>query len=186
MSGVRAARRYAKGLMLFANETNQAEQINREMIGLRESIKESRELAAFLASPVLDSKRKNAIGAELFKDFSPVVQNFIKLVVNQGRERYLRDISSQFTLLYNAQNRISIMEITSAVKLEDEMVKEIIEAAKSKINTTDSFEIESKIDPEILGGFILRVGDKQIDSSVRSKLNRLKKEFDKNEYIPKI
>src|SRR5690606_7332525 len=106
MSGVRAARRYAKGLMLFANETNQAEQINREMIDLRESIKESRELAAFLASPVLDSKRKNAIGAELFKDFSPVVQNFIKLVVNQGRERYLRDISSQFTLLYNAQNRI--------------------------------------------------------------------------------
>ncbi len=156
------------------------------MINLKDSIKGSRELTAFLASPVLDSKRKNIIGAELFKDFSPVTQNFIKLVVNQGREKLLREISSQFTHLYNAQNEISILEITSAVELDDEMMKEIIEAAKIKINTKDSFEIESKVDPDILGGFILRVGDKQIDSSVRSKLNRLKKEFDKNEYIPKI
>ena len=69
MAGIRAAKRYAKGLMQFANETSQADLLNREMIDLKNSIQASRELSSFLASPVLDAKRKVAISKELFKDF---------------------------------------------------------------------------------------------------------------------
>lgn len=186
MSGIRAARRYAKGLIQFANESNQSEQVNREMSDLKASIQESRELAVFLASPVLDTKRKNIIGAELFKGFSPVVQNFIKLVITRGRGNILSEMASEYTHLYNAQNNISEAEIISAVQLNEEMMNEIVTAAKQKIGSQNTFSVENKVNPDLLGGFILRVGDKQIDSSVRSKLNRLKKEFDKNEYIPKI
>jgi len=186
MAGFRAAKRYAKGLMQFANESNQAEKINREMGDLKNAVQSSRELAQFLGSPVLDSKRKIQISSEIFKDFSSVSQNFIKLVLNHGRGDILKEIASQYTELYNKQNNISTAEVVSAIELDNAMIQEIVETAKKKIGTESSFNIENKVDPNLIGGFILRVGDKQIDSSVRSKLNRLKKEFDKNEYIPKF
>lgn len=186
MAGFRAAKRYAKGLIQFANESNQAEKINHEMMDLKNAVQSSRELAQFLGSPVLDSKKKIQISNEIFKDFSPVSQNFVKLVLNQGRGDILKEIASQYTELYNKQNNINTAEVISAVALDDAMIQEIVEKAKQKIGADSSFSIENKVNPEIIGGFILRVGDKQIDSSVRSKLNRLKKEFDKNEYIAKF
>ena len=186
MAGFRAAKRYAKGLMQFANESNQAEKINQEMKDLKSAIHSSRELAQFLASPVLDAKRKVQIGKEIFKDFSPVTNNFIKLVINQGRGDILKEIAMQFTEIYNRQNNISTAEVVSAVELDNTMIQQIVDAAKQKIGGDSTFNIENKVDPNIIGGFILRVGDKQIDSSVKSKLNRLKKEFDKNEYVTKI
>lgn len=186
MAGFRAAKRYAKGLIQFANESDQAEKINQEMMDLKNAVQSSRDLAQFLSSPVLDSKRKIQISNEIFKDFSPVSQNFIKLVLNQGRGDILKEIASQYTTLYNRQHNISTAEVVSAVVLDDAMVQQIVETAKQKLKMESSFKIENKIDPNIIGGFILRVGDKQIDSSVKSKLNRLKKEFDKNEYIPKF
>ena len=90
MAGFRAAKRYAKGLMQFATETGKGAEINQEMEDLKNSIQSSRELAQFLSSPVLDSRKKNAIAKELFKDFSPASQNFIKLVIDQRREGKIR------------------------------------------------------------------------------------------------
>lgn len=184
MAGIRAAKRYAKGLMQFANEVGQTDLVNQEMTDLKNSIRGSRELANFLSSPVLDNKRKNQIGKELFKGFSPTTQNFISLVINQGRGNILMQITRQFNHLYNLQNNIGIAEITSAVQLDDSLVQQIVHSAIQKIGGNATYQIENKIDPEIIGGFVLRIGDKQIDSSVKSRLNRLKKEFGKNEYIP--
>lgn len=186
MAGVRAAKRYAKGLIQFANESNQADSINQEMKDLMKSIQGSRELAQFLASPVLDAKRKNQIGKELFKGFSQTTQNFIHLIINQKRGTMLMEIASQYTELYNSQNNISIAKVTSAAPLDDSMIQQILQLAKEKMDATTTYSIESKVDPKLLGGFILRVGDKQIDSSLRSRLTRLKKEFSKNEYLPKF
>lgn len=186
MAGVRAAKRYAKGLIQFANESNQAERINQEMIDLKNSIDGSRELAQFLASPILDSKRKNVIGDELFKGFSPTTQNFIHLIINQKRGDILKEITTQYNAMYNLQNKISIAEIVSAVKLDEATTQEILGLAREKMNADTSYIVESKVDPRIIGGFILRVGDKEIDSSIRTRLARLKKEFDKNEYVPKL
>lgn len=186
MAGVRAAKRYAKGLIQFANESNQAESINQEMKDIKMSIQGSRELAQFLSSPVLDAKRKNEIAKELFKGFSQTTQNFIHLIINQGRGSMLMEITSQFAELYNRQNNISIAKVTSAVPLDESMIQQILDLAKEKMDATSTYVIESKVDPKLVGGFILRVGDKQIDSSLRSRLTRLKKEFSKNEYLPKF
>ncbi len=186
MAGFRAAKRYAKGLLDFSLETGKAEEINREMKELRSAIQSNRELAQFFSSPVLDSKRKNLIAKEIFKDFSPIAQNFIQLVITHRRETNLREIANQYSILYNRINNIHKAEVTSAIQLDDVMVQEIVGKAKETIGSNYSYEIENKVDPNLIGGFILRVGDKQVDSSVRSKLTRLKKEFDKNEYIPKF
>jgi|SRR5690554_246414 len=186
MAGIRAAKRYAKGLMQFVNETTQSEKINQEMIDLKNSIHASRELRNFLASPVLDNKRKVSIAKELFKGFSQVSQNFIELVINHGRGDILREIAQQYNFLYNKQNNITTAEFVSAIPFDSNMVNSIMMDAKQKLADNSTFNIETKIDPELIGGFVLRVGDKQIDSSIRSKLNRLKKEFDKNDYIVKF
>jgi|SRR5690606_268569 len=186
MAGFRAAKRYAKGLMQFATEVNQAQQINQEMIDLKNALNNSRELAQFLNSPVLDSKKKNAVATEIFKDFSKPTQNFIQLVINQGRGGNLKEIAVQYHDLYNKLNNVHTAEIVSAVELDDATVQQIVEHAKQTIGSDYTYEVENKIDPNLIGGFILRVGDKQVDGSVRTKLNRLKKEFDKNEYIPKF
>lgn len=186
MAGFRAAKRYAKGLMQFATETNQAQQINQEMTDLKNAVSNSRELMNFLNSPVLDSKRKNAVAKEIFKDFSQPSRNFIQLVINQGRGGILKEIAVQFNDLYNKLNNIHKAEVVSAVQLDDAMVQEIVDQARQVMGPDYAYEVENKVDPNLIGGFILRVGDKQVDSSVRSKLVRLKKEFDKNEYIPKF
>lgn len=186
MAGIRAAKRYAKGLMQFAVETSQADRLNQEMIDLKNSIQESRELSSFLASPVLDAKRKVAISKELFKDFSVVSKNFIELVINQGRGDILRDIAIQFSEQYNKNHNITTAEFISAIPFDTEMVNNIVMEAKQKLGDTSTINIETKVNPELIGGFVLRMGDKQIDSSIKSKLNRLKKDFEKNDYITKF
>ena len=186
MAVFRGAKRYAKGLMQFAVESGQAKQINEEMIDLKKTIEGSRDLSAFLGSPVFDSKRKAEVAKEIFKGFSPAVQNFIRLVINHGREKGLKEIANQYIDLYNQSNNIRIAEVTTATELNDGLINEIVSKAKESMGANYTFQVESKIDPSLIGGFILRVGDKQIDTSVKNRLNRLKKEFDKNEYIPKF
>ncbi len=186
MAGFRAAKRYAKGLMQFATETGKGAEINREMIDLKNSIQSSRELAQFLSSPVLDSRRKNTIAKELFKGFSPATQNFIKLVIDQRREGLLKQIATQFNQIYDHSNNVRTAEVISASELNDELVQEILSKAKAKMGEGFTYKIENKVNPDLIGGFILRVGDKQIDSTVRARLNKLKKEFEINDYVAKI
>lgn len=186
MAGFRAAKRYAKGLMQFATETGKGAEINREMIDLKNSIQSSRELAQFLSSPVLDSRKKNTIAKELFKGFSPATQNFIKLVIDQRREGLLKQIATQFNQIYDHSNNVRTAEVISASELNDELVEEILGKAKAKMGEGFTYKIENKVNPDLIGGFILRVGDKQIDSTVRARLNKLKKEFEINDYVAKI
>ncbi len=186
MAGFRAAKRYAKGLMQFATETGKGAEINREMIDLKNSIQSSRELAQFLSSPVLDSRRKNTIAKELFKGFSPATQNFIKLVIDQRREGLLKQIATQFNQIYDHSNNVRTAEVISASELNDELVEEILGKAKAKMGEGFTYKIENKVNPDLIGGFILRVGDNQIDSTVRARLNKLKKEFEINDYVAKI
>jgi F-type H+-transporting ATPase subunit delta len=186
MAGFRAAKRYAKGLMQFATETGKAAEINQEMMDLKNAIQSNRELAQFLNSPVLDSRKKNSVLKEIFKDFSPGTQNFITLVVNHRREGFLRQIATQYNTLYEYSINARTAEVVTATELDDALIQNIVNKAKAEMGDNFTYNIEKKVDPSLIGGFILRVGDKQIDSSVKSKLNRLKKEFDINDYIPKI
>jgi len=186
MARFRAAKRYAKGLMEFSTEQGQASQINLEMIDLVKAIESSRDLAQFLDSPILDSKKKNTIIKELFKDFSPTTQNFITLVVNHRRENGLKEIAKEFIDLYNHLNNVKKVEITSAIQLSDELIQQIVDNAKSSMGSEYTYSVETKVDADLIGGYILRVGDNQVDSSIRTRLNRLKKDFSKNDYIPKF
>lgn len=185
MAGFRAANRYAKGLMQYALEANQTDLVYAEMNEVVKIVKESDDLRIFLNSPILDAKTKEATLAQIFASFSKTSQTFISLVVRQGRENILTKIAEQFITIYDVINNIVIAEITSAVELDQPAVDKIVAKAKEGLDANAQVKVVNKIDASLIGGFVLKVGNTQIDSSIKLRLTSLKKEFLNKDYIPK-
>ncbi len=186
MAGFRAAHRYAKGLMEFANEANQTDVVYAEMNDVSKIIKENDDLRIFLNSPVIDAKKKEAVLNEIFKSLSKTSQTFISLVVRHGRENILSKIADQFIALYDQANNIVTAVITSAVQLDQNTIDTIVSKAKQTLAANSQVKVENKVDASLIGGFVLKIGNNQVDSSIKTKLATLKKDFSKNEYIPKF
>lgn len=185
MAGFRAANRYAKGLMQYALEANQTDIVYAEMNEIVKIIKASDDLRVFLNSPIIDAKTKEATLAQVFNSFSKVSQTFISLVVRQGRENILSKIAEQFITIYDIMNNIVTAEITSAVELDQPTIDKIVAKAKQGLEPNAQVKVVNKIDTSLIGGFVLKVGNTQIDSSIKTKLASLKKEFLNKDYIPK-
>ena len=179
MSTSKVAKRYAKGLLDFTTEAGNTEAVFNEMKDVVKIMTESKELNQFLNTPFIDAKKKITVADDIFKAFSPVVQNLIKLTIKQGRESQLKNIAQAFINKVEDQKGTKRVSLVIATALSQEIINDIIKAS-GMINPNADFDIETTIRPEILGGYILRVGDQQIDASVRSKLNHIKKEFQLN------
>lgn len=185
MAGFRAANRYAKGLMQYALEANETEVVYAEMNEIINIINKSKDLRVFLSSPVIDVKTKEATLGQIFTSLSKTSRTFISLVVRQGRENILSKIAEQYITIYDMMNNIVTAEITSAVELDQPTVDKIIEKAKQGLEPNAKVKVVSKVDSSLVGGFILKVGNTQIDSSIKAKLATLKKDFLNNDYVPK-
>ena len=185
MAGFRAANRYAKGLMQFALEANQTDLVYAEMNEVVKIIKGSDDLRVFLNSPILDAKTKEATLAQIFASFSKTSQTFISLVVRQGRENILSKIAEQYNAIYDIMNNVVTAEITSAVELDQPTIDKIVAKAKEGLDANAQVKVVRKIDASLIGGFVLKVGNTQIDSSIKTRLASLKKQFSNNDYIPK-
>ncbi len=179
MVSSKVAKRYAQGLLQFTQDAGSTDTVFAEMKTLVNTINGSRELQSFLASPVIDVKKKTAAAAAIFKNLSPVSQNLIYLVIKQGRESQLAGIGNAFVNKVEDMRGVQRVTVTSAAPLAEENIQKILSSA-ALVNLNNKYEVTSVVNPEILGGYILRVGDQQVDASVRTKLERLKKEFQLN------
>lgn len=175
----KVAKRYAQGLLNFTQETGNTASVYGEMADIVKTIEKSRDLQNFFSSPIIDEKKKLSIALEIFKDFSPVAQNIIQLVIKHGRENQLQNIAQAFMNKVEDLNGVQRITLTAATSLSSENVQNILKSS-SLVNHENKFDVKNIIDPQILGGYILRVGDQQIDASVKSKLTRLQKEFHLN------
>lgn len=175
----KVAKRYAQGLLEFSQESGSTIAVFKEMQDIVKIMSESKELNQFFTSPFIESKKKIVIVGEIFKDFSTVAQNLIKLTIKNGRESQLKNIAQEYINKVEDINGVKRVSLTSASQLSQDTVKEIL-VASNLVSANADFEIEHIIKPEILGGYVLRVGDQQIDASVRTKLSNLKKEFQLN------
>ncbi len=185
MSDIKVAKRYAKGLYLFADETNANKEVYKEMNDLQNLIEESRDLQNFLKSPVLDYKTKQRIAKSIFASYSVPVQKFIHLIIQRRREASLGRIAGEYITYSDIENHIKKAVLTSAVALDQATIDKIVKES-NLLAKEDTLELENKVDPSIIGGYIFKVGDQQIDASVKSKFTKLKQEFDVNYYEPKI
>jgi len=105
-------------------------------------------------------------------------------LIENKRLAILEDVAKQYTVIYDFHKGTQVALVTSAIPLTDTLKEKILEKVKSIVGK--KVTIENIIDPSIIGGFILRVGDKQFDASISGEMNDLRREFDDNLYVPKL
>ncbi|MCS3870048.1 F-type H+-transporting ATPase subunit delta [Chryseobacterium ginsenosidimutans] len=175
----KVAKRYAQGLLDFTNESGQTATVFSEMKDVVKIMIESQDLNKFFLTPYIDSKKKVEVASEIFKGLSQSSQNLITLVIKHGRENQLKNIAQEFINKVEDINGVQRITLTTATQLSKENLDQILRST-NLVNTNSNFDINVIVKPEILGGYILRVGDQQVDASVKSKLNSIKKDFQLN------
>lgn len=175
----KVAKRYAQGLLDFTNESGQTATVFSEMKDVVKIMSESKDLNKFFLTPYIDSKKKVEVAKEIFKGLSVSSQNLIILVIKQGRENQLRNIAQEFINKVEDINGVQRITLTTATQLSNSNIEEILKST-NLVNSNSNFDLKVNVNPAILGGYILRVGDQQVDASVKSKLNQVKKDFQLN------
>ena len=186
MPNPRLAGRYAKSLLDLAVEKDQLEPVYQDMVLMDTLIKASPELGRMLKSPVIKGDKKEKILDALVKGRLGVISSsFTRLLVKKGRESYLPEIVTAFIQQYKDLRGIHIVSLVTAIPLTEELksviVKKISESAHLK-----QVELRTKVNPDIIGGFILEVDAQLIDASILYDLNAIKKQFESNDFIYKI
>ena len=174
----RAAIRYAKAVLSLAKEQKAAETVNKDMVLITKTVSESQELKLLLKNAIVKSDDKRAILFKVFPDLNPLSKSLFNLLLENKRIDILEEVASKYTNLYDEFIGKEIATVTTAVPMTNDL--EIKVLAKVKELTPKSVELHNVIDESILGGFILRVGDKQYNASIANKLNTLKREFSLN------
>lgn len=186
MSVSRISSRYAKSLLDLALERKELDTILSDIEYFNEAIK-NRDLYLLIKSPIINTTKKLNIFRLLFVGkLSNTTLSFFDIIIKKGREMFLPEISADFISQYKDFNKISTVIITTASPLNETLLDNIkLKLLASQI-TMDRLDVVTKIDPNIIGGFMIEVGDKLYDASVVHKLDQLKKEFIGNQYIKSI
>lgn len=177
MANYRVAKRYAKAFMevLPTNKVKDAVQEMKDVITL---LRQNKNLHTFFKSPVISEDKKMSVSKELFKDFSQDTQNLVHLLIKNARIENLKEVAQSFIEQYRQREGIRRVIVTSAHPLATEQVQSIIEKVKDSLSIdSNKIEIEQKIDESLIGGFILRIDDQQFDSSIKTRLNKIRQEF---------
>lgn len=178
MASYRVSIRYAKSLLELAIETNKVEEVKRDIDHFNKICDESRPLKLFLRNPVIPNHRKIAILRKLFGGhFDPLTMNFIDIVTRKNRENYLIEIAALFLDKYREYKGIIIARLESSVKFDEQAKKKLIATIKENVGSEKTVEIRELINKELIGGYVLTIGDKQVDDSVQNKLKFFKQKL---------
>ncbi len=184
MVNTKVARRYAASLLGFAREQKVLDAIRDDMQLVHSVCSGNRALALLLRNPVINTDKKITVLREVFgKKINKVSMSFMEIIARKRREEFLESIAEEYTNLYKQDKGIATAIVTSAIPL-DEALKEKITGIVNK-TTGAKAELVEKTDRRLIGGFILRVGDKQYDASILKNLKKLTREFNVNPYIRK-
>ena len=171
----RAASRYAKAILSLAVERNEAAAVNEDMKNVMVTISKSKDLQNFLTSPLINSTKRKSGLKEVFKSSNALTQGLFDLLVENNRSEILQDVAMSYVVLFEEMNKREIATVTTAVEITSELEKKVL--AKAKELAGKEITLQKKIDPSIIGGFVLRVGDKEINASVQNKFGELKRTF---------
>ena len=175
MKSTKSAIRYAKALLELSIENSNLNEVSSDMKRIVESSNETKDFKVFLNSPVIKSDKKIEILKALFVGFEKLTSSFIDLITKNKREYLLVEIAEAYLYLLKKHQQIVPVSIKSARKLEKETLDQILNKMKSYVE--GDFEVTEEVDESLIGGFIVRMDDKQIDASVLTQLNRMKQEL---------
>lgn len=183
MSVTRIATRYAKSLIELAIEQDKLEQIHEDMNRLA-AVMKNRDFYLFLKSPIINNDKKNAALEEIAKDrVDQLTLSFVQLLVRKNREVYVPEIVAAFIEEYKKLKKITSLTVTTAGPMSDGVLADLKKKLLASGVTSENLEITTKIDPELIGGFILEFDNKRYDASVTHKLEELKNSFARNPYV---
>ncbi len=181
MNGSRAAIRYAKAILSFALEQQKEVEVNNDMLLVANTIQDSKELQLLLNSPVLKTELKKSALKEIFESkTSPLTIGLINLLIDNKRLPILGEVAKKYNVIFDSLKGIEVAKVTTAIPLTEELNQQVLR--KVIEITGKQATIESIINPDIIGGFILRVGDIQYDASVANKLQVLKRQFENESF----
>jgi len=171
----RAAIRYAKAILETAVLSGKANQVNDDMKSIIASVNSSADLKEFLVSPIITSEVKMKALSEVFSSVQVDTKSLFRLLQENKRFEILEAIAIQYNAQFDEMNGVEIAKVITAFPITDELEAKIL--AKAETISTKKLTIQNTIDPSIIGGFILRIGDKQYNASVSNRLQELKREF---------
>ncbi len=171
----RAAIRYAKAILETAVSSGKADLVNEDMKSIIIVVDASTDLQDFLASPIIKSDLKMNALLEVFGSVQAETKSLFRLLQENKRFEIVLAIATQYKAQFDQMNGVEVARVTTAFPITAELEAQILE--KAATISTKKLTIQNTVDPSIIGGFILRIGDKQYNASVSNRLQELKREF---------
>jgi F-type H+-transporting ATPase subunit delta len=165
---------YARSLFEIAKEHDVLDRVHDELGEFAEALSDDRTLQVFLFSPYFSSNEKREGVRKIVSDADERFVNFLELVAERHRMPVLFRIRRAFDALWADEHKLLPVTVTSAIELDENLVKEIGDRIQEQ--TGRKVELSSNVDPDVLGGLMVRVGNIVLDDTVRNKLERLRKQ----------
>lgn len=175
MASTRAAIRYAKAILDLANSKGVAEAVNNDMKSIATAIETNTELSTFIQNPTTKVEVKESALLEVFADVNGVTKGLFHLLFENKRFEILDAIAVEYSKVFDQSNGIEVAKVTTAIPMDAALEAKVL--AKIATLSDKKITIENIVDPSIIGGFILRIGDNQYNASVANRLQVLKREL---------
>jgi F-type H+-transporting ATPase subunit delta len=175
MSGTRAAIRYAKAILEIADSKGVASKVSADMTLIAATLSGNSELTHFIQNPLIKTDIKKNVVLEVFANVNEVSQSLFHLLLENKRFEILEAIAVEYNKLFDIMNGVEIAKVTTAFPMDAALETKVL--AKIATFSNKKVTIENTIDASIIGGFILRIGDKQYNASVANRLQVLKREL---------
>ena len=170
------ANRYAEALFQIGEEEKLTDMLYQELSEIVNLIKVNQDLFSILKSPVISKKEKISLIDNIFEDKINInIKNFLKILIEQDRISFISDISDSYKELLNEKNNILEGFVLSAIPMKKEEIKELEEKLSEKYNK--NVTLENKVDKSILGGVLVRLGNEEIDGTVKTRLDKMKEQL---------
>ena len=174
--------RYAKSLLGLVIEKNLLEETLNDMKLIQLVCSTNKDFSLLLKSPIVKTDKKLSIFNKIFSDtLNELSVMFVNIITTKKREMYLEGIAESFILQYKSYNKIESATVTTAVRIDDQTRKKILTYISKQGNI--NIELTETIDENIIGGTIITMGDKQLDTSISRTIKELRQKFNKNLYI---
>lgn len=173
------AKRYAHALFEVAKEHGKIEQVEKDIVTISQTVKEHQELNKVLKHPSVTTAEKKAIFESLLEKMSEEVRNFIFLLIDRQREMELAEVTKEYIELANDTRGVLNATVTTAKPLSSQEEQQLADRFGQLINK--KLRVETKIDSDIIGGVVVKIGDRLYDGSIAGKLSRVQQHIKQSE-----
>jgi F-type H+-transporting ATPase subunit delta len=170
--GSEVAEPYAQALMSLAQSDNLTDRIGEDIRSLLGLIENSEDLRDFLMNPVVKEPVKKEVLRRIAGDTHPYLVSFLMLLVDKRRVIYLEKVCQQYLELLRKLKNAVLAEVSSATELNEGQLQSVVERVKALTGASE-VELKTKIDPELIGGVVIKVGSQVFDASLRGQLRRI-------------